>query len=376
MALFKISNTRIAGIAACVPKTEVSNMDYNWISLKERSTLIKTTGVEKRRVIQKKGSTTTSDLAYVASERLIEDLKWDKKDIDLLVFISQSRDYNLPHTSAIIQDRLGLGHNCMAFDVSLGCTAYVYGLSIIQGMISAGQIKKGLVLVGDISSIGSYRDKSSYPLFGDAATVTAVEYTENENPAYFNLQTDGSGFDAIIMPDGGMRNKYDNDSLTLKKYGDGIYRTNCNVVLNGVEVFNFSLREVAPNIRTLMEWVGKPLDDIDYLVLHQANKLMNNSIRMKLKVSKDKTPETLSKYGNTSAATIPLTIVSELREQILNGKQNLLLSGFGVGLSWGSTLIDLENVVCPEVLIYEDELPKYNQNQYHFRNKVYREKKK
>ncbi len=368
MAQFKISNTRIAGISACVPKTEISNHDYKWISEKERKLLIKATGVEKRRVI-KKGTTTTSDLAYVAAERLIEELKWDKKDIDLLIFVSQSRDYNLPHTSAILQDRLGLGHNCMALDISLGCTAYVYGLSVIQSLLSAGGIKKGLLLMGDISSVGSYRDKSSYPLFGDAGTATAVEYTQEENNTYFNLQTDGKGFDAIIMPDGGMRNRLQKESFKLKKYGKGIYRRNIDVALNGIEVFNFSLREVAPNVRKLMEWIGKPLEDIDYLVLHQANKLMNDSIRMKLKIKRSKAPTTLNKYGNTSSATIPLTIASELKGQVETGRVKLLLSGFGVGLSWGSVYIETDKIVCPEVIVYEDAIHLYNQNQYLYKNK-------
>ncbi len=368
MALFKKSNTRIAGMSACVPKTEVSNYDYKWISEKERKQFIKITGVEKRRVV-KKGTTTTGDLAYVASEKLIEELKWDKKDIDLLIFVSQSRDYILPHTSAILQDRLGLGHNCMAFDISLGCTAYVYGLSVIQSMLSTGGIKKGLLLMGDVSSIGSYRDKSSYPLFGDAGTATAVEYTEEKNDTFYNLQTDGKGYDAIIMPDGGMRNKLQKDSFKLKKYGDGIYRRNIDVALNGIDVFNFSLREVAPNIKKLMEWAGQSLENIDHLVLHQANKFMNDAIRMKLKLKRSKAPTTLNKYGNTSSATIPLTIVSELKKQAESGKVKLLLSGFGVGLSWGSVLIELDKMVCPPVIDYEDALPLYNQNQYHYKNK-------
>ena len=367
MALFSTNNTRIAGISACVPKREVSNYDYKWISEKERKSLIKAIGVENKRLVDK--GTGTSDLCYVAAEKLIEDLKWDKKDIDLLIFISQSKDYLLPHTSAILQDRLGLPHTCMAFDIGLGCSAFVYGLSVINSLMSKGHIRKGLLLMGDISSLVSYRDKSSFPLFGDAGTAIACEFAEGEPDMFFNLQTDGSGFDAIIIPDGGGRNPATKKSLDYKKISKGIIRNKLHLVLNGIEVFNFSLKEVVPNILELLKSMGKEVDDFDYFVLHQANKLMNNAIRMKLKGDKKKFPLTLSKYGNTSAATIPITIVSELNEQVRKQKLNMIMSGFGVGLSWGSVALQTNKISCPEVLIYEDHIQGLNNNKYIYRVK-------
>jgi len=367
MAIFSINNARIAGVSACVPETVISNHDYDWITEKERNLLIKTTGVEKKRVVKK--GTTASDLCYVAAEKLIGELKWDKNDIDLLIFVSQSRDYILPHTSAILQDRLKLSKSCMAFDVGLGCTAFVYGLSIINSLISSGRIKKGLLLMGDISSSGSYRDKSSYPLFGDAGTATACEFADGEPDMYYNLQTDGSGYDAIIAPVGGIRNRFAKKSLIYKKFGEGIIRNDVNVVLNGIEVFNFSLREVAPNIIKLLEHADQELETIDYFVLHQANKLMNNTIRMKLKARKERFPLSLDKYGNTSAATIPLTIVTELREMVSSQKLKMIFSGFGVGLSWGSVLAHANKIVCPEIYTYEDEIKHLNRNKYHYKVK-------
>lgn len=367
MALFSINNARIAGVSACVPETIVSNHNYDWLNEDERKLLIKTTGIEKKRVAKK--GTTTSDLCYVAAEKLIGELNWDKSDIDLLIFVSQSRDYILPHTSAILQDRLGLSKRCMAFDVSLGCTAFVYGLSIINSMISSGRIKKGLLLTGDISSTGSYRDKSSYPLFGDAGTATACEFIEGEPDMHYNLQTDGAGYDAIIAPVGGIRNRFAKKSLTYKKFEEGIIRNNLNVVLNGIEVFNFSLREVAPNIIKLLEYANQELEAIDHFVLHQANKLMNNTIRMKLKAKKNKFPSSLDQYGNTSAATIPLTIVTELREQVTSSSLKMVFSGFGVGLSWGSVLAQTNKIVCPEIYTYENEIKQLNRNKYHYKVK-------
>lgn len=351
MAIFSIPGVRLAGIAAAVPRKEVWNRDYHWVSEKDREMLVKTVGVEKRRVAEP--GTTTSDLCIAAAEKLITGLGWDKNEIELLIFISQSRDYIIPSTSGIIQHKLKLPHSCVAFDIGLGCSGWVYGISAIAGMMQATRIKKGLLLVGDISTLtASYRDKSTYPLFGDAATATAFELDENAAPIHFNLESDGSGFDAIIIPDGGLRNFISKKSFDYKKYGEGIYRTNFQIALNGIEVFNFALREVVPNAKKLLQSLSKTTADFDYFVMHQANLLMNETIRKMMKVEKEKVPYTIRNFGNTSSASIPLTIVEQLREQIITRKVQLLTCGFGVGLSWGSMAIEMEKVVCPELVEY------------------------
>jgi len=351
MAIFSIPGVRMAGIAAAVPKKEVSNLDYRWVSAKDREMLIKTVGVEKRRVAEP--GTATSDLCIASAEKLIQDLGWNKDEIQLLIFISQSRDYIIPSTSGIIQHKLGLPHSCVAYDIGLGCSGWVYGVSAMVSMMHAGRIRKGLLLVGDISTLtASYRDKSTYPLFGDAATATAFEYDEKSPQIHFNLESDGSGYDAIIIPDGGMRNFISKKSFDYKKYGDGIYRNRFQIALNGIEVFNFALREVAPNIKKLLQELSHTTADYDYFVFHQANLLMNETIRKMLKLDKEKVPYTIRQYGNTSSASIPLTIVSELREKITSCKVNLFSCGFGVGLSWGSVAMELNKVVCPPVIEY------------------------
>ncbi|MEZ5084191.1 MAG: ketoacyl-ACP synthase III [Bacteroidales bacterium] len=365
MALFTTYNTRISGISACVPEKIISNYDYTWVSDKERKVLVNTIGVKTKRAVHK--NTSAADLCYVAAEKLIGELKWDKAEIEVLIFISQSKDYTIPHNAAILQDRLGLPKSCMALDIGLGCSAFVYGLSVANSLLTSGHIKKGLLLMGDISSHGSFRDKSTYPLFGDAGSATAIEHCPGTGEMFFNLQTDGSGYDAIIIPDGGLRNPTTKKSLEYKKIDKGIIRNNLHIVLNGIDVFNFSLREVAPNILRLLENIGNTVEDYDYFVLHQANKLMNNAIRMKLKASKSKFPLSLSKYGNTSSATIPITIVSELQHEITSRNLTLLLSGFGVGLSWGSVSLQTDKIVCPEVLIYEEHIKGMNQNRYHYK---------
>jgi 3-oxoacyl-[acyl-carrier-protein] synthase-3 len=348
MAIFSIPNIRIAGISACVPRKVVSNLDYKWVSARERQSIIKITGVEKKRVTEV--TTTTSDLCYKAAEKLIDDLRWNKKDIQLLLFVSQTHDYILPATGGILQNRLGLSKDCMALDISLGCSGYVYGLSVICSFIDSSKIRKAMLLAGDTTTMSSYRDKSTYPLFGAAGSATAVEYRQNAPDMAFNLQNDGSGYDAIIIPEGGFRNLPSKKSFIYKKYDKGIYRTGYQLVLKGIDIFNFSLTEVPTNINKLLEYSSRNIDSFDYFVFHQANLLINETIRKKLKIEKEKVPCSLRNFGNTSSASIPLTIVSELGELMQSKNLRLLLSGYGVGLSWGSVILETDKIICPELV--------------------------
>ena len=339
-------------MAATVPKSLEHIADYRWISKKERESLIKNIGVESRRVAPK--GVTTADLCVVAAETLLDELKWDRHEIELLVFVSQSRDYLVPTTACIVQDRLGLPHSCIAYDVGLGCSGYVYGLSMVGSMVQSGAIRKALLMVGDISTLTtSYRDKSTYPLFGDVGTVTALEYEPSAMPMVFNLQTDGAGYKALIIQDGGARNIMSRKSFEIKKVSKGIHRSRLHLELDGIEVFNFSLREVVPNVKSLLKHTEKTMDDVDYLVFHQANRLINETLRKMLKVAPEKVPYSLKEYGNTSGSSVPLTMVSQLKEPLTKGNVKLLLSAFGVGLSWGSVLLETDRIICPELIEYE-----------------------
>lgn len=346
MAIFEIPDIRIVGLSACVPQKILSNHDYKWISQKDRDQIIKTIGVETRHVAE--AGQTTSDLCFQAAEQLLDELKWEKSEINLLIFVSQSRDYIIPSTSTILQNRLQLPKTCMAIDINLGCSGYVYGLSVISSMMKSMGIQKSLLLVGDLSNVTSaYRDKSTYPLFGDAGTATALELKPDHAPMQFNLQTDGSGYEAIIIYDGGVRNLVSKKSFVTKKYGDGIYRNRLQISLNGIEVFNFSLREVVPNIKTTLKHFERDIGEFDFLLFHQANRLINETLRKMLKVDPAKVPYSLREFGNTSCASIPLTMVSQIREELQEKSHKLLLSAFGIGLSWGTVLIETDGIVVP-----------------------------
>lgn len=347
MALLKTSYASIAGISACVPSATEKNTDYVQVNEQERNLFMQTTGVRERRVSPVE--ICASDLCFHAAEKLLSELNWKKEEINLLVFVSQSPDYFLPATSVILQHKLGLSKNTMAFDINLGCSGYVYGLSVISSLMNNPGINKALLLVGDKSTISlNPNDKTAYPLFGDAGSATALERKENE--IFFNLQSDGEGKNAIIIPGGGTRNRYYEGILKDTEEAPGIFRNACNLHLNGEEVFNFSLREVKPNVDELYRFSGKSIDETDYFVFHQANKLMNESVRKKMKIDISKVPYSIGRFGNTSSASIPLTIVTELKEQVTSQKLKLLLAGFGVGFSWGSVWLETEKLICPDLV--------------------------
>lgn len=336
MAKFAIDHVSIEGISACVPQNKVFNRDYVYQSPKEQAQFIKTTGIEERRIAPE--GTTASDLCLAAARRLLAQLACEPAGINLLVFVSQTPDYKIPCTATILQDKLGLSKRCLAFDVNLGCSGYVYGLSIVASMLT--HLKgKALLLVGDVSSTCvNLKDKTAAPLFSDAGSASLLSYQEGSAPMYFNLQSDGAGYDAIITPDGGARNPINDASFSFDLT---LGRSRADMILDGIKVFNFSRREVLPNVRELLEYTGKDIQDISFFVFHQANKLMNDMLAKKLGIDPEQAPQTLAKLGNTSSASIPVTLVQSVHEMQLSIEKEIILSGFGVGLSWGSVQLDL-----------------------------------
>mgnify|MGYP005847943633 CR=1 FL=1 len=349
MAQFSISNVALKGIAVCVPQHEVSNYECPLLEEKEQKLFVKTTGIEKRRVAD--AGTCASDLCEKAAEKLITELNWNKEEINVLVFVTQTPDYITPATAILLQHKLGLAKRCLAFDINLGCSGYVYGLSVISALLQNIPNAKGLLLVGDISSACiSPEDKSTVPLFSDAGSATALINSNSATPMHFNLDSDGKGYEAIIIPEGAYRNPIKNNSLEMVSVSKGITRNGTHLILNGIDIFNFSVKEVPVNIQKLLS--NHSYFQPEYFVLHQANKIINETIADALKIDLSKFPSSLKNYGNTSSASIPVTIVTELSEKLSSNKVNLLLSGFGVGLSWGSVLLTTNNLVIPEVIIY------------------------
>lgn len=349
MAFFSIANVRIKGIAAAVPKTSASNYHLVGYEKEEQEKLISTLGIETRRVAA--AGQCASDLCVASAEKLIEKLKWNKEQIEVLFFVSQTPDHSLPGTSVHIQERLGLPKSCVTFDINQGCAGYVYGLSLITGFMSSSGLKRGLLLVGDtITSLISPFDKSLVPLFSDCGTATALEFENGATKINFNISSEGKDYEAIIVPEGGARKAFHEESFQYTDYGNTIQRKGFHLVMKGLDVFNFSLKKVAPNVESLLNYSEEKVDSIDYFVFHQANRLILESIAKKLNIPASKVPSTLKEYGNTSGASIPLTIVSQLNQREKVQDSRILLAGFGVGLSLASALVDFKDVVCPEII--------------------------
>lgn len=351
MAYIKINNISIKGISACVPERVVKNRDYPYMSQEEIEKYISAIGVEERHCAVPDGTICTSDLCYKSAEKLIEELKWDKNDIQLLVFVSHTADYKLPSTACILQDRLGLPTSTMAFDSPLGCSGFVYGLGMAASIMQSGYIKKGLLLVGNTQSFyAAPKDQGTSLLFADAGCAIALEYDSAAAPMYFDFYTNGTGKDALIVPDGGCRNPFNEHSLDEYTDESGVVRTRLHEKMDGLEVFQFASRNVPKSISRLLAEFDISKDSIDYLLLHQANKFLCEKIRKKLKFTLEQTPYNIDRYGNTSGATIPLLMVTELRHQLETEKISLAASGFGVGLSLGSSVFNTNKIVCPELL--------------------------
>lgn len=347
-----VKNIEIKGISTCVPKNIEENVGLPFFKDGEAEKVILSTGIERRRIVD--SGVTAGDLCTRAAEDLISGLGWDKSEIDCLVFVSQTPDYMLPSTSCIIQGKLGLSEDCCCFDISYGCSGWVYGLSIISSMLSTGVMKKGLLLVGDTtSSFKSAKDKTSRPLFGDAGTATAIEYSEGAEDMYFSLFTNGKKYDAIIVPDGGCRKPFSESSLVETEVEEGIIRTPMHSVMNGMDVFSFGISKGPEVTMDVLRFSGNSVEDVDLFVFHQANKFMNEKIRKKLKIDESKVPYSMKDFGNTSCATIPLTICACLKEpSSLNGK-SMVGTAFGVGLSWASVYTKMNNIEYISLSDYE-----------------------
>lgn len=350
MGCLVVGNVALRGVSACVPKNVEENVSSGVFAGKEEALkFMQTTGVVRRHMVEP--GVTTADLCLKAAEALLEDLDWERDTVDCLVFVTQTPDYPLPATSCLLQTRLGLKEECYALDISLGCSGWVYGMSVLSSLVAGGCFKRGLLLAGDtISGLVSPTDKSTRPLFGDAGTAAALEFSEGGKNWYYHFATDGKGYDAIIVPDGGFRSPASPGSFTPVHVEEGIIRSGMQIALNGMDVFSFGISKAPQSVKKLLEYAGRDKDAVDYYIFHQANHFMNEMIRKKLKLARERVPYSLEEYGNTSSATIPLTMVAELGERLRNDSLEILGCGFGVGLSWGSILFDTDRIACPPVI--------------------------
>ena len=350
MATITYRNVGIKAMSACVPSKVVSNRDLGYLIPEEEiEKTISNIGIEERRIVD--DDVCASDLCYKAAVKLMEDNDIDPSSIDVLLFMSQTSDYRIPATAPILQHRLGLSKDTCCLDLSLGCSGFVFALSTAFAYASMEGVNRVLLLDGEtFSKIVNKRDKVDWPLYGDGATATLVEKGDFE-PSTFILKSDGAGSRAVMIHGGGMRNRTTVDSLVEKECEEGNIRNELEVFMDGMEVFNFAMSVVPKSVKEICKVTETSLEDIDWLVFHQANKIMTDFFAKRLKLDMDKVPYCIQKYGNTSSTSVPLTIVSELYDKITDGDR-VVMCGFGAGLSWGTARVVFNGCKFSPVIEY------------------------
>lgn len=339
----EISGSRIAGMVSCVPRRTVTNDHFREAFGAKVEEVSKMTGVQERRWAA--AEQTTADLCLAAAQRLIDKLGWELDSVDGLIFISQTPDYKLPATGCALHGRLGLKPGAIAFDVNLGCSGFPYGLWLAMMSIQTGAADRILLAVGDtISKTVDSEDRSTAMLFGDAGTVTAIERAPEGFPSsHFILGSDGRGECNLIIPQGGYRTSLQAEGPFEGRKLDALY-------MDGGEIFNFTLSSVPPLIRATVEQAGLPIEEYEAFLLHQANAFMIKHLAKKAKLPPDKVPINIDRFGNTSSATIPLLMTTDLSAVLAERAARLALFGFGVGYSWASASIEVGPLPCVETI--------------------------
>lgn len=294
-------------------------------------------GVKQRHIASVE---TISDMAVKASEKLFgENPDIDRKSIDFVLVCTQSPDYFLPSTACLVQDRLGLSTKCGAFDFNLGCSGYEYGLAVAKGFVETGIANNVLFITSEAYNKHLHpRDKGNRTIFGDAATATLISSEGFAEIGDFVLGTDGSGAENLIVRTGGMAHPEKAGDLVFDE--DGNPRSSDYLYMNGGEIFSFTLLTVPKMVRQTLEKNNLTKDDIDLYVFHQANRFMLNHLRKKLKIEEDRFFINMENIGNTVSSTVPIALADAKSEGKLKG--NVLIAGFGVGLSWGATILKIK----------------------------------
>jgi len=303
------------------------------------------TGIRSRRIAAE--DETASDLAVAAAEKLFATGVCDPKDIDFLLFCTQSPDYFLPATACIIQERLGLRTDCGAIDFNQGCSGFVYGLALAKSLVEGGGARNVLLLTGETySKLINRRDRSVRTVFGDAGAATLVSSTESESEFLgpFVFGTDGRGAKNLIVPAGGFRKPLSDDNAVETEDKSGNWRSERNLFMNGPEIFNFTLSSVPAAACALLEKSNRSMEDVDCFIFHQANRFMLDRLRAKMNIPADRFPIELEDCGNTVSSTIPIAMERSLARCALKSGHTAMLVGFGVGYSWAAGMIRIAEV--------------------------------
>jgi 3-oxoacyl-[acyl-carrier-protein] synthase-3 len=296
------------------------------------------TGIRERRVCNE--NQTAGDLAEQAARKVFAEKGVDPASIDFLILVTQSPDYYLPTTACMLQHRLGVPTNAGALDINLGCSGFVYGLSLAKGLIAAGIAQKVLLLTAETYTKHIHpMDKAVRTIFGDGAAATLITSFDQNRIGEFVLGTDGSGFDKLIVPAGACRLKPSEQTSVEQTDGSGNVRSQNHLFMDGTEIFSFTITTVPQTVRETLEKNGMTMEDVDLFVFHQANKYMLDFLRKKCKIPQERFYMNFEDCGNTVCASIPIALARAEADGTLQRGMKVMLVGFGVGLSWGATVI-------------------------------------
>ncbi len=349
MAKWRIRNVRIAGVSACVPENVVATGDMGIMTPEEVETFDRTVGIRHRHIAP--DTVCASDMCEKAADSLLEQLGWERGSIDVLIFESVTGDYRTPPTSCLLQDRLGLPDTTFCLDMPMGCCGCLYAITVGGNMLTAGNVRRALLLIGDTAlRMGSMKDKSRVPLFGDCGTAVALEYDESAPEIVVDFHTFGKGYEALMTPHGGFRHPATPESFVEEDFGNGIVRAPIHTLINGMNVFSFAISKPPRSAEQFM--VAEGIDrekDIAFFLIHQANKMIVDRVVKKLKLPVEKVPYNLEEYGNLGGASIPSLMVTRLRDELTTGPHRLLMSSFGLGLSWATMSATVGPAVIPPI---------------------------
>ena len=333
----------IKAIASFLPAGKLTNEQLavefgDW----HASQILSKTGVAVRGVAA--ADECASDLGVAAGKRLFESGVCSPDDIDFLIFCTQSPDYFTPTTACLMQDRLGLSTDCGAIDINQGCSGYVYGLALAKSLVEAGTANNVLLITADTyTKFINRRDRSLLTLFGDGAAATLIGPmpAESELIGPFVLGTDGRGANQIIVKAGGLRCPPTAETAVEKEDASGNWRSEQNLYMDGADVFGFALKTVPRAIDQLLKKCGLTLDQVDFVIPHQANKFMLERLRAKMKIPAEKFWIDMEQCGNTVSSTIPIALESAMQQGRVKKGDRVALVGFGVGYSWGATMVEI-----------------------------------
>lgn len=340
MAVTSTQSSIMRGITSCVPATRFDNVkDASAFDRDEVQKVVRMAGVQTRHMSSE--SICSSDLCLAAAKDVMESLDWSADSIDALILVTQSPDYFLPSTACLVHRDLGLSDHCAAFDVGLGCSGYPYALWLASMMLQSPGINRALVLHGETPTRFSNKgDRAVALLFGDAGSATALESSDSEAKWFFNLHTDGTGYGDLIIEGGGFRNRFPED------------QDSCFVHMNGANIFNFTIRRIPALVADTLANAGLSKSEIDYFIFHQSNRFIMKHLAKKIGLPSEKLPMTIESFGSAGGPSVPLTIAKGELNRPVNKVLKLMLLGYGVGLSWGSALVDLR----PDAILNHIEL--------------------